>query len=78
MEDGIRVGGAGTFLADAMRALPEIDHPLPPVCVLGVPPRYIPQGRPDGILAELGLDGPGVAAAVTKALGTERDRLQLS
>ena len=78
MEDGIRVGGAGTFLVDAMRALPEIDHPLPPVCVLGVPPRYIPQGRPDGILADLGLDGPGIAAAVTRALGTERDRLQLS
>jgi len=78
IEDGIRVGGAGTFLVDAMRLLPEIPHPLPPVCVLGVPARYIPQGRPDGILAELGLDGPGVATAVTQALGTERDRLQLS
>jgi len=78
MEDGIRVGGAGTFLVDAMRGLTEIDHPLPPVCVLGVPPRYIPQGKPDGILAELGLDGPGIAAAVTEALATERDRLQLS
>jgi 1-deoxy-D-xylulose-5-phosphate synthase len=78
MEDGIRVGGAGTFLADAMRGLTEIDHPLPPVCVLGVPPRYIPQGKPDGILAELGLDGPGIAAAVTEALATERDRLQMS
>ncbi len=78
MEDGIRVGGAGTFLTDAMRGLTQIDHPLPPVCVLGVPPRYIPQGKPDGILAELGLDGPGIAAAVIEALATERDRLQLS
>src|SRR5579863_6472012 len=78
VEDGIRVGGAGTFLVDAMRALPQLEHPLPPVCMLGVPPRYIPQGRPDGILAELGLDGPGIAAAVSQALGTERDRLQLS
>jgi 1-deoxy-D-xylulose-5-phosphate synthase len=77
MEDGIRVGGAGTFLVDAMRGLTEIAHPLPPVCVLGVPPRYIPQGKPDGILAELGLDGPGIAAAVTQALATEADR-QLS
>ncbi|HXQ90581.1 MAG TPA: 1-deoxy-D-xylulose-5-phosphate synthase [Acidimicrobiales bacterium] len=74
VEDGIRVGGAGTFLADAMRGLSEIDHPLPPVCVLGVPDRYIAQGRPDRILADLGLDGPGVAAAVTRALATERDR----
>jgi deoxyxylulose-5-phosphate synthase len=78
MEDGIRVGGAGTFLVDAMRALPQIEHPLPPVCILGVPSRYIPHGRPDGILAELGLDGPGIATAVTQALVTERDRLQLS
>jgi 1-deoxy-D-xylulose-5-phosphate synthase len=78
IEDGIRVGGAGTFLVDAMRDLVEIDHPLPPVCVLGVPARYIPQGKPDGILAELGLDGPGIAAAVSRALGTEHDRLQLS
>ncbi len=76
MEDGIRVGGAGTFLVDAMRGL-TVDHPLPPVCVLGVPRRYIPQGRPDGILAELGLDGPGIALAVARALATERDR-QLS
>ncbi|HLM95227.1 MAG TPA: 1-deoxy-D-xylulose-5-phosphate synthase [Acidimicrobiales bacterium] len=78
VEDGIRVGGAGTFLADAMRRLTEIPHPLPPVCVLGVPSRYIPQGKPDGILADLGLDGPGIAASVTQALVTERDRLQLS
>jgi 1-deoxy-D-xylulose-5-phosphate synthase len=78
IEDGIRVGGAGTFLVDAMRGLTEIPHPLPPVCVLGVPARFIPQGKPDGILAELGLDGPGIAAAVAQALGTERDRLQLS
>ena len=77
VEDGIRVGGAGTFLVDAMRGLTGIDHPLPPVRVLGVPRRYIPQGKPDRILAELGLDGPGIAAAVTEALATERDRLHL-
>ncbi len=76
-EDGIRVGGAGTFLVDAMRCLPGIDRPLPPVRVLGVPRAYIPQGRPDAILAELGLDGPGVAAAVTEALAVEHNRTHL-
>ena len=45
MEDGIRVGGAGTFLVDAMRGLTEIDHPLPPVCVLGVPRPLHPPGQ---------------------------------
>src|SRR5579864_1277576 len=61
VEDGIRVGGAGTFLVDAMTNLPGRQRPLPAVCVLGVPPRFIPQGKPDGILADLGLDGPGIA-----------------
>ena len=61
VEDGIRVGGAGTFLLDAMRCLPGTDRPQPPVRILGVPRSYIAQGKPDRILAELGLDGPGIA-----------------
>jgi 1-deoxy-D-xylulose-5-phosphate synthase len=77
VEDGIRVGGAGTFLVDAMGSLPGLERPLPPVGILGIPPRFIPQGKPDGILADIGLDGPGVAAAVTEALGSERFRAQL-
>ncbi|HUY20942.1 MAG TPA: 1-deoxy-D-xylulose-5-phosphate synthase [Acidimicrobiales bacterium] len=76
VEDGIRVGGAGAFLVDALQRH-QLADPLPLVRVLGVPPAYIPQGKPDGILADLGLDGPGIAAAVTEALGTERDRLRL-
>jgi len=76
VEDGIRVGGAGTFLVDAMGSLPGLNQPLPPVGILGVPPRYLPQGKPDGILANLGLDGPGIAAAVTEALGSQRFRSQ--
>jgi 1-deoxy-D-xylulose-5-phosphate synthase len=76
MEDGIRVGGAGTFLVDAMRRLCSGEQTLPPVRVLGVPRSYIPHGKPDQILAGLGLDGPGIAASVTEALATQRDRLQ--
>jgi 1-deoxy-D-xylulose-5-phosphate synthase len=75
VEDGVRVGGAGTFLVDAMRSFPGIDRPLPPVRVLGVPRSYLAHGNPDAILSEIGLDGPGVAAAVTTALADERDRL---
>ncbi|MDP9454149.1 MAG: hypothetical protein M3P97_12410, partial [Actinomycetota bacterium] len=40
----------------------------PPVLVLGVPAEHLPHGKPDRILAELGLDGPGIAAATAKAL----------
>jgi 1-deoxy-D-xylulose-5-phosphate synthase len=75
MEDGIRVGGAGTFLVDAMRRSGSDGLTLPPVRVLGVPRSYIPQGKPDQILAELGLDGPGIAASVTEALATQTNRL---
>jgi 1-deoxy-D-xylulose-5-phosphate synthase len=78
VEDGIRVGGAGTFLLDAMRSLPGIDHPLPPVRILGVPRSYIAQGKPDLILSELGLDGPGIASTVSAALADERERLHLT
>jgi len=76
VEDGIRVGGAGAFLVDALQRH-QVADPLPLVRVLGVPPAYVAQGKPDGILAELGLDGPGIAAAVTEALGTDRERLKL-
>jgi 1-deoxy-D-xylulose-5-phosphate synthase len=68
VEDGIRVGGAGTFLLDAMRS-PTSTGRLPPVRILGVPRTYIAQGKPDLILAELGLDGPGIASTVTEGPG---------
>jgi 1-deoxy-D-xylulose-5-phosphate synthase len=66
-EDGIRQGGAGMFLADAIRA----EGPLgtaPPVVNLGIPRAYLAQGRPDQILARHGLDATGLASAVRDAL----------
>ena len=78
IEDGIRTGGAGTFLVDAMRALPELERPLPPVRMLGLPLEFIPQGKPDAILARLGLDPAGIASSVTAALATEQERLHLA
>ncbi|HAM02829.1 MAG TPA: 1-deoxy-D-xylulose-5-phosphate synthase [Acidimicrobiaceae bacterium] len=75
VEDGVRAGGAGTFLVDAMRSC-TTDLPLAPVRVLGIPRAYVPQGRPDAILTELGLDGPGIAASVSEALDVERRRLE--
>ncbi len=75
VEDGIRVGGAGTFLFDAMRTVPGLDRLLPPVRILGVPRSYIAHGKPDFILSDLGLDGPGIASTVMAALADERERL---
>ncbi|MGE0732035.1 MAG: 1-deoxy-D-xylulose-5-phosphate synthase [Acidimicrobiia bacterium] len=63
VEDGLRNGGAGTALADAVAARAmTAGRPAPHVEVLGVPDRYLPHGKPDDILRELGLDGAGIAA----------------
>ncbi|HET9691941.1 MAG TPA: 1-deoxy-D-xylulose-5-phosphate synthase [Acidimicrobiales bacterium] len=69
VEDGVREGGAGTRIAGAVADLSEtLDGP--PVLSLGVPTSYIPHGKPDRILASLGLDGPGIAASIAKARRT--------
>jgi 1-deoxy-D-xylulose-5-phosphate synthase len=67
VEDGIRTGGAGAFIADAIADLDQ-GRVGPPVLSLGVPTAYIPHGRPDAILAQLCLDGAGIAASIAKAL----------
>ncbi len=66
-EDGIRQGGAGMFLADAIRAS-RPGGAAPPVVSLGIPRAYIPQGKPTHILSHLGLDGPGLARSAREAL----------
>ena len=68
-EDGLRVGGAGTHLADAVTRLCELgDGPVPRILTLGIPSAFLPHDRPDDILAGLGLDGSGVAASVRASL----------
>jgi 1-deoxy-D-xylulose-5-phosphate synthase len=67
-EDGIRDGGIGMTIADQVH---EIASGVP-VEVLGLPGRFIPQGKPDRILAQLGLDGDGIAAAVRRRLTDPR------
>src|SRR5579875_1448871 len=72
VEDGVRSGGAGSFIADAMGDLHQT-RSAPRFLVLGLPTAYIPHGSQEEILAQLGLDGPGVAAAVAKALPRQND-----
>jgi 1-deoxy-D-xylulose-5-phosphate synthase len=67
VEDGVRSGGAGAFIADAVADLVET-RAAPPFLILGVPTAFVPHGAQDRILAQLGLDGAGIAAAVSKAL----------
>jgi 1-deoxy-D-xylulose-5-phosphate synthase len=67
VEDGIRNGGAGNFIADAIADL-KANRQSPPVLNLGVPTAYISHCKPDRILGQLGLDGPGIAASIFKAI----------
>jgi 1-deoxy-D-xylulose-5-phosphate synthase len=61
-EDGIRDGGIGMAIADQVH---EIANEVV-VEVLGLPTRFIPQGKPDRILAQLGLDADGIVATVRR------------
>ena len=67
-EDGLREGGVGQTIVGAVQhiRLDEGRGPVTPV-VLGTPVRFIPQGKPGNILAELGLDAAGLATSVSKA-----------
>ncbi len=67
VEDGIRNGGAGNYIADAIADL-NARRQSPPVLNLGVPTAYIPHDKPQRILGQLGLDGPGIAASIFKAI----------
>jgi 1-deoxy-D-xylulose-5-phosphate synthase len=67
-EDGVRHGGAGAFLLDAMAAHVEsAGLPVPAIRILGVPRQYLAQGKADDILASLGLDGTGIAETIRRA-----------
>ncbi len=69
VEDGTRIGGAGTFMADAIAThCAESGIPSPTVVVLGTPVAYIPQSRASCIHAELGLDGAGIARSARAAV----------
>jgi 1-deoxy-D-xylulose-5-phosphate synthase len=66
-EDGVRFGGAGAFLVDAMGTQVQSGRLRGPATLnLGVPREYLAQGRADDILANLGLDGAGIAHSVRR------------
>jgi 1-deoxy-D-xylulose-5-phosphate synthase len=68
IEDGVRIGGAGSAIADALAARNAGAH-APPTLMLGIPLEYIPHDPdPLRILHGLGLDGPGITASVKRAL----------
>jgi 1-deoxy-D-xylulose-5-phosphate synthase len=64
-EDGVRDGGIGMSIRDAILAVDATT----PVDVLGLPTRFFGQAaNPDRILTEVGLDHAGIAGTVRRAL----------
>jgi 1-deoxy-D-xylulose-5-phosphate synthase len=66
IEDGVRDGGIGFLLADAITAV-KADAP-PNIRVLGLPTRFIPHAKPDVILGKFGLDAAGLERTVREML----------
>jgi 1-deoxy-D-xylulose-5-phosphate synthase len=68
LEDGIRDGGVGFLLADAITSVAPSNSPVIKVC--GLPTRFIPQAKPDAILAKLGLDAVGIERTIREMLNS--------
>jgi 1-deoxy-D-xylulose-5-phosphate synthase len=76
-EDGLVLGGAGAYLAQLARARATEQHRSAPTIVnLGIPVGYYAHGKPDAILARLGLDADGIAASVVEAIGIQQEVLE--
>ncbi|MBI2706038.1 MAG: 1-deoxy-D-xylulose-5-phosphate synthase [Actinobacteria bacterium] len=61
IEDGLREGGMGSAVVDRLHQLRMNAAGDQHVQVLGTPLAYIPHGKPDAVLAELGLGPHGIA-----------------
>jgi 1-deoxy-D-xylulose-5-phosphate synthase len=69
VEDGFVDGGAGSAMRTAVAAAAfDAGHAAPTTSMLGVPCTFLPHGKPEDILASLGLDAGGVVAAAQRAL----------
>ncbi|HWF14734.1 MAG TPA: 1-deoxy-D-xylulose-5-phosphate synthase [Acidimicrobiales bacterium] len=63
VEDGVAEGGVGGSIAEALRVMAGVG-PLPLLLARGLPVAYFEPGKPDEILARLGLDENELAATL--------------
>jgi 1-deoxy-D-xylulose-5-phosphate synthase len=78
VEDGVRLGGAGTHLIDGIRHRADTTgETMPTVRLLGTPRRFLTHGSPDDLLAELGLDAAGIAASVLRTVRGQPEPAQI-
>ncbi|MCU6434757.1 1-deoxy-D-xylulose-5-phosphate synthase [Undibacterium sp. Jales W-56] len=71
VEEGTVMGGAGSAVAEAM-ADAGISKPL---LILGLPDQFVDHGDPAILLAQCGLDAPGIEAAIRKKFGSDAPKL---
>ncbi len=69
VEEGTLEGGFGSAVLEAVNAAGLSARNI---LRLGLPDRFIEHAERGELLADLGLDAPGIAAAVRAALGRER------
>jgi 1-deoxy-D-xylulose-5-phosphate synthase len=62
VEDGVRAGGVGAAVAQALRDA-DVDVPLRD---FGIPPRFLDHGKRSAILAEIGLAGQDISRRVVE------------
>lgn len=67
-EDGLRDGGIGASIMDAVSRRNAGTGRTTQTTVCGVPTEYVPHGDPEAILAGFGLDPQGLAATTRSAL----------
>ncbi|HSW12612.1 MAG TPA: 1-deoxy-D-xylulose-5-phosphate synthase, partial [Solimonas sp.] len=64
VEDNSRLGGAGSGVNEVLTA----NHQLVPVLNLGLPDQFIEHGTREELMAQIGLDGPGILRSIQKRL----------
>ena len=70
VEENVASGGAGSAVGEALAE----DGVSAPLLALGLPDRFIQHGDPQQLLADSGLDAPGIARAVRERLSTSGRR----
>ncbi|MFZ6842853.1 1-deoxy-D-xylulose-5-phosphate synthase [Undibacterium sp. RuTC16W] len=71
VEEGTVMGGAGSAVAEAM-AEAGISKPL---LILGLPDQFVDHGDPAILLAQCGLDAPGIEASIRKKFAPDAPKL---
>jgi 1-deoxy-D-xylulose-5-phosphate synthase len=64
VEDNARLGGAGSAVNEVLLA----QHQTVPVLNLGLPDHFVEHGTREELLAQVGLDAPGILRAIQKRL----------